>query len=89
MCIYPFYLSIHIGGHTLGFAHCSSFQNRIDLQGALTELKGDGQTTVDELREINLGTEEEPRPTFISASLTAERAEELKALLCEYKDCFA
>ena len=61
----------------------------IDIQAAPTESKGKGQTTVDELQEINLGTDEEPRPTFVSASLTTEKVEELKALLCEYKDCFA
>ena len=36
-----------------------------------------------------MGTDKEPRPTFVSASLTTEKVEELKALLCEYKDCFA
>ena len=45
---------------------------------------------MDELKEINLGTIKEPRPTFISALLTPEEEEEgyLK-LLVEYKDVFA
>ncbi|TYK22678.1 uncharacterized protein E5676_scaffold195G001240 [Cucumis melo var. makuwa] len=35
-------------------------------------LEDGGQSTVDELKEVNLGTIEEPRPTFISASLSSE-----------------
>jgi Reverse transcriptase (RNA-dependent DNA polymerase) len=45
--------------------------------------------TVDELAEINLGTEENPRPTFISASLPEEVADMLKTFLKSYMDCFA
>jgi Reverse transcriptase (RNA-dependent DNA polymerase) len=44
---------------------------------------------VDELAEINLGTEEDPRPTFISASLPEEVADRLKTFLKSYMDCFA
>ena len=47
------------------------------------------QATVDELKEINLGTTEEPRPTFISALLTPEEEERYLKLLVEYKDVFA
>ena len=47
------------------------------------------QATVDELKEINLGTTEEPRPTFISALLTPEEQEGYLKLLVEYKDVFA
>ena len=47
------------------------------------------QATVDELKEINLGTTEEPRPTFISALLTPEEEEGYLKLLVEYKDVFA
>ena len=47
------------------------------------------QATVDELKEINLGTTEEPRPTFISALLTSEEEEGYLKLLVEYKDVFA
>jgi hypothetical protein len=45
--------------------------------------------TVDELIEINLGTEEDPRPTFISASLLEEVVDRLKTFLKRYMDCFA
>ena len=47
------------------------------------------QATIDELKEINLGTTEEPRPTFISALLTPEEEEGYLKLLVEYKDVFA
>ena len=47
------------------------------------------QATVDELKEINLGTTEEPRPTFISTLLTPEEEEGYLKLLVEYKDVFA
>ncbi|CAL2256534.1 unnamed protein product [Prunus armeniaca] len=43
----------------------------------------------DPLQEINLGTEEDPRPTFISALLKEPLKNELVALLQEFKDCFA
>ena len=44
---------------------------------------------MDELKEINLGTEDDPRPTFISVLLPNDRVEEVKALLHEFRDCFA
>ncbi|CAL8167778.1 unnamed protein product [Prunus armeniaca] len=43
----------------------------------------------DPLQEINLGTEEDPRPTFISALLKEQLKSELIALLQEFRDCFA
>ncbi|CAL9013695.1 unnamed protein product, partial [Prunus brigantina] len=43
----------------------------------------------DPLQEINLGTEEDPRPTFISALLKEPIKGELIALLQEFIDCFA
>lgn len=39
---------------------------------ATQELEDGGQTTIDELVEINLGTEDDPRPIFVSASLSNE-----------------
>uniref|UniRef100_A0A2N9J4N8 Uncharacterized protein n=1 Tax=Fagus sylvatica TaxID=28930 RepID=A0A2N9J4N8_FAGSY len=48
-----------------------------------------GQATVDELKELNLGTVDEPRPIFISALLTPAEEKEYLELLTEYKDVFA
>ncbi|XP_061999282.1 uncharacterized protein LOC133716611 [Rosa rugosa] len=53
------------------------------------ELEDGGQATVDELKELNLGTEEDPRPVFVSASLSPEEEREYHDLLLEYKDVFA
>ncbi|KAA0042174.1 gypsy-like retrotransposase [Cucumis melo var. makuwa] len=44
-----------------------------DAEDALQSLEDGGQSTVDELKEVNLGTVEEPRLTFISASLSSEK----------------
>jgi hypothetical protein len=48
-----------------------------------------GQATVDELKELNLGTTDEPRPIFISALLTPAEEKEYLELLTECKDVFA
>ncbi|KAA0054385.1 uncharacterized protein E5676_scaffold2750G00020 [Cucumis melo var. makuwa] len=48
-----------------------------------------GQSTVDELKEVNLGTIEEPCPTFLSASPSSEKKGNYLSLLIEYKDIFA
>ena len=47
------------------------------------------QATIDDLKEINLGTTEEPRPSFISALLIPKEEEGYLKLLVEYKDVFA
>ncbi|XP_074314436.1 uncharacterized protein LOC141649650 [Silene latifolia] len=52
-------------------------------------LKTEGKSTVDELKELNLGTTEDPRPIYVSALLTKEDEEEYYKLLVEYKDVFA
>ncbi|CAL8153039.1 unnamed protein product [Prunus armeniaca] len=41
------------------------------------------------LQEINLGTEEDPRPTFINALLEGPLKNEIIALLHDFRDCFA
>ncbi|KAA0057665.1 uncharacterized protein E5676_scaffold704G00030 [Cucumis melo var. makuwa] len=51
--------------------------------------KEDSEQGEDELKEVNLGTIKEPRPTFISASLSSEEEGKYMSLLKEYKDIFA
>jgi Reverse transcriptase (RNA-dependent DNA polymerase) len=58
------------------------------LKNALKQLENE-PNTVDELTKINLGTEEDPRPIFISASLPEEVADKLKTFLKGYMDYFA
>ncbi|KAA0051629.1 uncharacterized protein E5676_scaffold3445G00120 [Cucumis melo var. makuwa] len=60
-----------------------------DAEDVPQSLEDGGQSTVDELKEINLGTIEEPHPTFISASLSSEKEGKYVCLPIEYKDIFA
>jgi hypothetical protein len=53
------------------------------------QLEDGGQLTTDELVEVNLGTEEEPRPTFVSSALTPLEKESYREFLMEFRDCFA
>uniref|UniRef100_A0A2N9GIS1 Uncharacterized protein n=1 Tax=Fagus sylvatica TaxID=28930 RepID=A0A2N9GIS1_FAGSY len=48
-----------------------------------------GQATVDELKELNLGTTDKPHLIFISTLLTPAEEKEYLELLTEYKDVFA
>ena len=43
----------------------------------------------DPLDEINLGTKEEPRPTFVSAWLDPITKSRIVEVLKEFKDCFS
>ena len=47
-----------------------------------------GQVNVDELKEINLGTDKEPHPIYVSSLLTLEEESKYFELLMEYKDVF-
>ncbi|KAA0063822.1 uncharacterized protein E6C27_scaffold827G00410 [Cucumis melo var. makuwa] len=60
-----------------------------DVEAALLSLEDGGQSMIDELKKVNLGTIEEPRPTFISAQLFDDDENEYVSLLKAYKDVFA
>ncbi|KAM1480740.1 hypothetical protein ACFX2I_027854 [Malus domestica] len=60
-----------------------------DVMAAPLQLEDGGQATVDDLKELNLGTSEEPKPIFVSALLGADEIEKYYQLLLEYKDVFA
>ncbi|KAL0285947.1 UNVERIFIED_CONTAM: hypothetical protein Sangu_2756100 [Sesamum angustifolium] len=61
-----------------------------DTKDAPLELEEGIKATIDELKEVNLSNIEDPRPIYISASLTQEEEEETYiALLNEFKDLFA
>ena len=49
---------------------------------------GHGFTLADELEEIDIGPEDRPRPTYVSAKFDPEYMQELVDLLKEFKDCF-
>ena len=50
---------------------------------------GQGFTLADELEEVDIGTGDKPRPTYISANLPKEYTNKLINLLKEFMDCFA
>jgi hypothetical protein len=50
---------------------------------------GRGFMSADKLEEVDIGSSDKPRPSFISADLQPDFREELIKLLKEYKDCFA
>ncbi|KAM2067327.1 hypothetical protein ACFX1T_043672 [Malus domestica] len=60
-----------------------------DVIAAPSQLEDGGQATVDDLKELNLGTSEEPKPIFVSALLSTDEIEKYYQLLLEYKDVFA
>ncbi|KAH0644727.1 hypothetical protein KY284_032611 [Solanum tuberosum] len=60
-----------------------------DVQEAPPQLEDGVQSTIDDLKELNLGTLKDPRPIFISALLTPEEEKKYFKLLVEFKDVFA
>jgi len=68
---------------------CDNSDSEIELAETPEIFEDRGQTTVDELKELNLGNNEEPRPIYVSSSLTPEEEKQYLELLYEYKDVFA
>ncbi|KAM1049476.1 hypothetical protein ACFX2C_028577 [Malus domestica] len=60
-----------------------------DVTAAPLQLEDEGQATIDDLKELNLGTKEEQKPIFVSALLSVDEIEEYYQLLLEYEDVFA
>ena len=60
-----------------------------DVEDDPQSLEDGGQSTVDELKEVNFGTIKEPRPKFISTSLFNEDKGKYMSLLSECMDIFA
>ena len=50
---------------------------------------GHGFTSINELEEVDIGSGDRPRPTYVSAKLDPEYKRELVDLLKEFKDYFA
>ena len=59
-----------------------------DIEEALPNAKKGNKATVDELKEINLGTIEDPQPMFLNTNLSQEEKDAYKHLMVEYKDVF-
>ncbi|XP_070050052.1 uncharacterized protein [Nicotiana tomentosiformis] len=60
-----------------------------DAEDAPPELEEGVKTIVDALKEVNLGTDEEPRPTYLSALLEVDEESTNIELLKEFSDVFA
>ncbi|XP_070039572.1 uncharacterized protein [Nicotiana tomentosiformis] len=60
-----------------------------DAKDAPPELEEGVKATIDALKEVNLGTNEEPRPTYLSALLAIDDENTYIKLLKEFKDVFA
>ncbi|KAH0665904.1 hypothetical protein KY285_027110 [Solanum tuberosum] len=60
-----------------------------DAGDALLELEEGVKTTIDPLNEVNLGTDEDPRPTYLSAFLEVDEEIAYMNILKEYRDVFA
>ncbi|CAL8088704.1 unnamed protein product [Prunus armeniaca] len=56
-----------------------------EVHNAHATLEDWGQATVDELKELNLGTNEDPRPIFVSALLNPNEEESYHQLLLELR----
>ena len=55
----------------------------------VSKLGDDPIQTLNLLKEINLGTEADKRPIYISSKLDPDFKEKLVQLLKKYRDCFA
>ncbi|XP_070045682.1 uncharacterized protein [Nicotiana tomentosiformis] len=60
-----------------------------DAEDAPPGLEKEVKTTVDALKEVNLGTDEVPRPTYLSALLEVDEEITYIGLLKEFRDVFS
>ncbi|KAA0043274.1 uncharacterized protein E5676_scaffold129G00460 [Cucumis melo var. makuwa] len=60
-----------------------------DAESASLSLEDGGQSTIDELKEVNFGMKEEPRATFISVQISDDDENKYVNLLKTDKDVFA
>ncbi|KAL0368019.1 UNVERIFIED_CONTAM: Transposon Ty3-G Gag-Pol polyprotein [Sesamum calycinum] len=76
-------------GHAVQDSRVDGEVEEEDAEDAPAELEEVIKATIDELKEVNLGDIENPRPIYISASLTHGEEGTYIALLHEFKDVFA
>ena len=78
-----------VASHHVTIHEVSNDEEEVETDEAPESLEDGGQATVDDLKELNLGTPEEPRPVYVSALLSETEEQEYYSLLSEYKDAFA
>ena len=59
------------------------------MDNPIDDKLGHGFTSTDELEEVDIGSGDRPRPSYVSAKLDPECKRELIDLLKKIKDCFA
>ena len=67
----------------------SDLEIEVEPVEAPNTLKDRGQATIDELKELNLGTNEDPCPIYVSTMLMPKEEKQYFHLLFEYRDVFA
>ena len=60
-----------------------------DLEQAPPKFEDTQPQVHDPMEEVNLGTVEEPRITYIGSLLSSDLKEGIITILLEFKDCFA
>ncbi|XP_075095392.1 uncharacterized protein LOC142173674 [Nicotiana tabacum] len=80
-------LDIHVCNH-ISF-NDGDPQEDEGTKDAPPELEEGVKTTVDALKKVNLGVVEDPKPTYVSASLNGDEEKKYIELLKEFKDIFA
>ena len=77
----------------MSFCHISVNDNdpveEEDAKDALSELEEGVKITIDPLKEVNIGTDEDPKPTYLSAFLEIDEEVAYMNILKEYRDMFA
>lgn len=80
-----------LGRRRRGKLACLFISKRADIRGlrptAPAKLYDIRSEVQDDVIEVNLEAEAEPRPTYVSQNLSSEMAEAFVNLLQEYKDC--
>jgi len=73
----------------LGYEVNMTSTEPLDATEASPQMEDGNQPTTDELEEINIGTDDDPRPIFISKRLSKESKKEYHKFLSANKDIFA
>ena len=60
-----------------------------DTQEAFVSFEDGNQSMIDELKQVNLDTKQDPYPIFINVYLTSKEKRSYLDLLEEYRDVFA
>ena len=75
--------------HNITIREADDLETEVEPAEAPKIMEDGGQATVDELKELNLGTNEDPRSIYVSTMLMPEEEKKYFHLLSEYRDVFA